>query len=99
MTIETLADYEKGGPGIVRRWIDELETAGKWQREWEEKSREIIARYEGALGPGMSTSFNILHSNVETLRPNLLGAVPQPDIRRRGAQPGNAPPNLRSSLF
>jgi hypothetical protein len=87
MSIDKLSDYEPGAPGVVRRWLDELEIAGEWERDWHARCKEIIERYEGQLAPGMSTSFNILHSNVETLRPNLLGAVPQPDVRRRNSPP------------
>ena len=83
MTVETLRDYMPGKAGVVGRWLEELETAGTWQKEWEDRSREIIKLYEGDIGAYASSSFNVLHSNTETLRPVLFGAVPNPDVRRR----------------
>lgn len=79
MTVETLDDFEPGKSGIVRRWLDELGIAGKWQRDWEQRSIEVIKRYSGET----PTAFNILHSNVEILRPNLFANKPEPDVRKR----------------
>lgn len=87
MTVQTLADYVPGDQGIVRRWLDELDIAGEWQKTWEQQARNIIDRYEGCLSPGMTTSFNVLHSNVETLRPAMFGQPPSPDVRRRADLP------------
>lgn len=84
MTVETLNDFEPGKPGVVRRWLDELAIAEKWQREWIHRSQEVIKRYNG----DSYSSFNILHSNVETLRPNLFANKPEPDVRKRINQAG-----------
>ena len=83
MSVETLKDYPDGKAGVVRRWLDELKAAETWQRDWENQARQVIRRYEGELAAEQSSSFNILHSNTETLRPALYGATPQPDVRRR----------------
>ncbi len=83
MTVETLDDYERGKVGVVRRWLEELEMAGKWQEPWEERAKRVIQRYNGEE----KSSFNILHSNIETLRPNIFAQRPEPDVRRRVNQP------------
>lgn len=90
MTIESLDDLEPGPAGVQRRWVDELQIAGKWQEKWETRSDQIIKRYEGEVGSGASSSFNILHSNTETIRPVLFSQTPNPDIRRRLKIPNNA---------
>ena len=90
MTIETIEDLEPGPEGVQRRWIDELAIAGKWQETWERRSDQIVRRYEGELSGNTSSSFNILHSNTETIRPTLFAQTPNPDIRRRLKIPGKA---------
>ena len=87
MTVERLEDYVPGPVGVVKRWLEEIDGAGEWQKKWENQAREIVRRYEGDLTQGASSSFNILHSNTETLRPQLFGQAPQPDIRRRLQMP------------
>ena len=81
-SVETLEPFEdEGKSGKVKRWLQELGIAGEWQRNWEDRSKQVIERYQGETTS--ETSFNILHSNTETLRPNLFAQKPEPDVRRR----------------
>lgn len=86
MSIEKLDDFEPGKGGIVKRWLEELRIAEEWERPWRERAQVCIERYEGAAGHRRST-FNILYSNVETIRPALYAKPPIPDVRRRRKAP------------
>jgi len=70
------------------RWKDALELASKKESGWRRMSKKIIARYRGddcmdEMGEKKKETFNILWSNIETLRPSLYNRTPTPDIRRR----------------
>ena len=75
----------------VRRWLDALEIAGKDQEKWETKGDEVIRRYRDEDDYEASSEFraeqdrrfNILWSNVETLKPALYSQTPQPVATRR----------------
>jgi hypothetical protein len=87
MSIEKLKDYEGGRTGEVKRWLEELEIADKWEKtDWRDRADAVIERYEGKTHYGNS-SFNVLHSNTETLRPLLFSQAPSPDVRRRTKLP------------
>lgn len=70
------------------RWKDALELASKKESGWRRMVKKIIARYRGddcmdEMGDKKKETFNILWSNIETLRPSLYNRTPTPDIRRR----------------
>lgn len=70
------------------RWKDALDLASKKESGWRRMSKKIIARYRGddcmdEMGEKKKETFNILWSNIETLRPSLYNRTPTPDIRRR----------------
>lgn len=77
----------------MKRDADELlkwvECARKPYEDWEAQGKTIIQRYaqESALGqngqPASPDAFNILWSNVETLKPALYSRMPLPAIERR----------------
>jgi len=86
MSIEKLDDFEPGKTGVVKRWLEELHIAEEWERPWRERAQVCIERYEGEAQHRRST-FNILYSNVETIRPALFAKPPIPDVRRRKKAP------------
>ena len=74
--VETVKDeFQAGSPGIVERWLRELKLSEKSQEPWIERSRKVIKRYRGEMVG--EASFNVLHSNTETLRPNLFAQRPR----------------------
>lgn len=75
-------DAGKGGPGLVKRWLQELELASKREKDWRKTAREVDQVRRGE-SKKTGKSFNILAANVETLRPSLYGSTPKPDVRRR----------------
>ena len=73
---------------LASRWKDALDLASKKESGWRRMSKKIIARYRGddcmdEMGEKKKETFNILWSNIETLRPSLYNRTPTPDIRRR----------------
>lgn len=73
--------------GKVRVWLDALELAGDCEKEWREDVKEATDIYcasDDAID-GMGSSFNIYHSNIQTLLPALYNSTPIPDVRRRFA--------------
>lgn len=70
-------------------WIGKIHASERAMVPWIQRGKHIVKRYR-AEGAAIDTStipsrskFNILWSNVETLRPALYGRVPVPDCSRR----------------
>ena len=89
-TMETPADAGKGPPGVVNRWVTELDLADKQEADWRKRAKDTEARYRDekvdSKQPGRyasSNRFNILYSNIQTICPTLYNQSPAPDVRRR----------------
>lgn len=73
----------------VSRDIAEIDDYDRWARDWCERSKMIVQRYrdERAISSyseaAQGRRFNILWSNVETLKPALLARPPKPVVERR----------------
>lgn len=64
-------------------WKKAIESASDEEKDWREQSAdEAVKAYVGDK-ESSSTSFNIYHSNIETLVPALYNSSPIPDVRRR----------------
>lgn len=84
--IETRKDAGDGPGADVRFYLQQLKLAEKTDRKFVQSGRKIVKRYrdERASGNGKSgAKFNVLWSNVETLKPILYGRTPKPDVERR----------------
>jgi hypothetical protein len=66
--------------GYARAWVEAWEQESANEKEWRDSAKEATDAYKGK---GATSSFNIYHSNVETLVPALYNSTPQPDVRRR----------------
>lgn len=69
-----------------RRWVDEIKFYETKAQSWEKRAKKIVARYKDDRKSDLTTSvprFNVLWSNVQTLKPALYGRLPKPDIERR----------------
>lgn len=91
------ATTDKGPAATWQRWHDELEMAHKAKgfRQWETRAKKIIKRYRDDRGDGdgasdgmqsemqMASKFNILWSNIQTLKPALFAKTPKPVVERR----------------
>lgn len=78
--IETDAEAQASGKSFVQLWLDKIERAEDDEEDWHEDAEAAIKIYEA---DDDKTSFNILHSNIETLCPALYNSSPIPDVRRR----------------
>lgn len=83
--IETRADLGNDPGADVRFWLQQLKLAEREQKTWIERGRKIVKRYrdERTNRGKENAKFNILWSNVETLKPILYGRTPKPDVERR----------------
>lgn len=69
---------------LAKQWHDAIELAGKRQKTWEQKGQKVVDRYRDERAEAdQSKRFNILWSNVETLRPSLYSQQPKPQVTRR----------------
>jgi len=73
----------------IANWFKELDLSLKRDKYWRDDAKIANNTYrnERNVGSGDNAkrrdTFNILWSNVETVRPALYSALPKPDIRRR----------------
>ena len=83
--LETPKDAGKGGAGVVRRWLMEIDASTKSEKDWRQTSLDIIERYRayGSESDGKRRQFNILYSNTEVIRSAIYNSTPIPDVRRR----------------
>ena len=89
-TLVTPADAGKGAPGVVARWIAELDLSDKVEANWRSRAKDVAARYrdekskssQGGRYAG-ANCYNILYSNIQTICPALYNQSPKPDVRRR----------------
>lgn len=78
-TYETRADALAEPTTARRYWTDALASAGAEEKSWRDKATKAVRIYEGE----QAVSFNILHSNTETIVPAVYNSVPVPDCRTR----------------
>jgi hypothetical protein len=79
------SDAAEKRQGQVGRWIEAIQIAGKRQEKWERRADKVVKRYkdERPTETDNSKRFNILWSNVETLKPALFAKLPKPQVSRR----------------
>ena len=70
----------------VTVWRQRIQLASKTEAGWRKGAREIVKRYRDEKRKS-GRKFNILWSNVETLKPAVYSNTPQPDVRRRYRDP------------
>mgnify|MGYP001577792280 CR=1 FL=1 len=71
---------------FVKMWLDAIKLADKEEEEWVKKAEDTVEVYRAKKKSG-GRRFNILYSNIETIRPALYNSTPSPDVRRRFADP------------
>lgn len=82
--VESPADFGTDPAGLAKRWITAIKLAKKARKEWCQRGDKIIARYRDERPvEGSSNKFNILWSNVQTLKPSLYAQTPKPLVSRR----------------
>ena len=83
--IEDREDLGTDDAGTYAYWMGQEAIAEKEERKWVKKAREIVKRYRDERPESIQSThrFNILWSNVQTLKPTLYARTPTPDVRRR----------------
>jgi hypothetical protein len=90
ITAKSSTELESKPGGIVGRWIAEVSTASKTERDWRMEAEGCWELYRGGGEAGAAVNqpharaaFPILWSNTETMRPAIFNSAPKADIRRR----------------
>lgn len=90
-TYTTETEARASGTSDVRLWLDKIQSQldDETEKQWREEARIAIAVYEatrkvtGIAGYSGRPTFNIFHSNIETLVPAIYNSNPIPDVRRK----------------
>ena len=84
-TYDSKRETERG-TDFVKMWLDALTKSEGEEKDWRTAAEKALEVYRGKKST-RGRSFNILHSNVETLCPALYNSTPRPDVRRRYTDP------------
>jgi hypothetical protein len=84
-TIEERSDLGTEPSAIWQFWDAQLRLAEREDEDFIKRGRRIVDRFrdERDANEARVAKYNILWSNVETLKPVLYGRTPQPDVARR----------------
>lgn len=74
-------DDTKEPDKAVTRWLNEIDSAKKREKQWRKDGQRIIDIYN--CDEPEKVPYNILFSNTETLLPALYSAIPRPIVQRR----------------
>lgn len=83
--VNSLADFGEGKGGQAKRWKAELDSAKRAQTDFMKRAEKTIRRYrdERDAVDAQDRKFNILWSNVQTLKPAIYAKPPKPEVSRR----------------
>lgn len=94
-TYEYANERYSDAKAAVDYWGAEIEASGKREKKWRDDATHATNIYdagggaEGEISGSSNTTFNILHSNTETMVPALYNSTPVPDIRPRNNRKDN----------
>ena len=85
--------YGDSPEDLVKYWLDELEDSDKTEKDWRDDAKSVVDIYRGEDVAATAVSsdgqkmrrntFNILWSNIETLKPAIYNKTPVPNVQRR----------------
>ena len=85
--------YGDSPEDLVKYWLDELEDSDETEKDWRDDANKVVDIYRGedvaatAIGSDgqkmRKNTFNILWSNIETLKPAIYNKTPVPNVQRR----------------
>ena len=86
-TILSERDAIEGGQTLAKLWIEKIKLQIEENKDWSDDATMAIAVYEASRTlegrAYRKPTFNIFHSNIETLVPAVYNSTPVPDVRRR----------------
>jgi hypothetical protein len=76
---------EQSQDDLTAKWIPIIKAYENDAEKWVKRSKKIIKRYkdERDSGSEKAARFNVLWSNIETLKPALYAQTPKPEVERR----------------
>ena len=88
------AKTTEDNPELSRVWLEDIDRYHKAFGDWEKVGERILKRYRleqrgmaqgdsGTLGVETKPTYNVLWSNVQTMRPGMFSKVPQIIAERR----------------
>ena len=80
-TIQSDRDALTSGTTEAELWLKKIQRAQDDEKAWRKDAQDAVEAYEA--DDDKAISFNIFHSNVETMIPALYNSSPMPDVRRR----------------
>lgn len=87
MTDAPPQDIPEDELGFVRAWLDAIKLSEDEEKDWRSCADRACEAYRGGTSSTTSgaslNTFNIFHSNIETMVPALYNSTPIPDVRRR----------------
>lgn len=90
MTDAPPQDQPKDELGFIRAWLEAIQLSEDEEKDWRANAERACEAYRGGnasattLTTGVNlNTFNIFHSNIETMVPALYNSTPIPDVRRR----------------
>lgn len=83
--VEKPSDFGPPPEGTTAYWLAQDRLSEKLERRWIKRSRAIVRRYRDERGSSLLDvhRYNVLWSNVQTLKPALYGRTPKPEVDRR----------------
>ena len=85
--------YGDSPEDLVKYWLDELEDSDETEKDWRDDANKVVDIYRGedvaatAIGSDgqkmRKNTFNILWSNIETLKRAIYNKTPVPNVQRR----------------
>lgn len=69
---------------LTAKWVPVIQAYEREAEKWTKRARKIIKRYKDERADhDKSSKFNVLWSNIETLKPALYAQTPKPEVERR----------------
>src|SRR6187455_1944923 len=83
--VDEVSDFGPGKTGQASRWKAELDSAKRADANFIKRAEKTVKRYrdERDTVDDQDRKFNILWSNVETLKPAIYAKPPVPEVSRR----------------
>lgn len=71
--------------GLTAKWVPIIAAYERSAQDWERKGKKIVKRYKDERNTRETNAsrYNILWSNVETLKPALFAKTPKAEVERR----------------
>lgn len=99
LALESRSEVEDDPKSEANFYLQQLKLAEDEDKDYVTRGRKIVQRYRDERPEtSKSIKFNVLWSNVETLKPILYARTPKPDVQQRNRN-GEAPARLGAMIL